>query len=174
MGLGYWIGQALGILAIALGFLTYQVRTQRAVIVAQMAVAFCFVLHFLLIGAVTGMALNVVALIRNLAYFWREKQGKRGQILPIAFTVVMAIVGLLTWEAWYSVFMLAGLVINSYCMSFYDPQKVRASILVSSPMALLYDILVLSIGGAIYESVAVISAAVGLWRFYRKKRENVQ
>ncbi len=129
----------------------------------------CFVLHFWLIGSATGMALNVVALLRNAAYYCRERQGKHGALLPVFFTAVMAIVGVFTWEAWYSVFMLAGLAINSYCMSFYDPQKVRASILVSSPMTLTYDVFVLSLGGAVYEAVAVVSAAIGLWRFYRKK-----
>lgn len=172
--LWYIIGQVLGIVAIALGFLTYQIRTQRGVILTQIAVTACFVLHFWLIGAVTGMALNSVALLRNLAYYWREKRGSHSQVLPIAFTVVMAVVGLFTWEAWYSVFMLGGLVINSYCMSFHDPQKLRVSILVSCPLALTYDVFVLSIGGAVYEAVAVISAVIGLWRFYRKKGEKTQ
>ena len=173
MDVWYYVGQALGVVAIALGFLTYQARTQRGVILAQIAVTGCFVLHFLLIGATTGMALNMVALARNGAYYFREKQQKRGQILPVFFTVLMAVVGLLTWEAWYSVFMLLGLVINSYCMSFYDPQKVRISILVSCPLALTYDVFVWSVGGATYEAVAIVSAAIGLWRFYRKKEENI-
>ncbi len=172
--IGYLVGQGLGLLAIALGFLTYQIRTQRGVILTQIAVTLCFVLHFGLIGAVTGMALNAVALLRNAAYYWREKRGKHGQFLPIAFTAAVALVGLFTWEAWYSVFMLGGLVINSYCMSFHDPQKLRLSILISCPLALTYDVFVWSIGGAVYEAVAVVSAAIGLWRFYRKKEEKTK
>lgn len=70
----------------------------------------------------------------------------------------------ITWEAWYSVFVLLGIGINTYCMSFSSPQNVRKSILVTSPMVLTYDIFARSIGGSIYESVALISAAIGIFK----------
>ena len=165
----YYVGQAIGVLAIVLGFLTYQVRTQRALLLLQVTVAACFCAHYALIGAVSGMALNAAALVRNLCYYWREKHGG-GRLLPIVFTVIMGIVGICSWEAWYSVFVVFGLVVNSYCVSFSDPQKVRASILVSSPAVLIYDGIVLSIGGLVYESVAILSSVIGLVR-YRKRKE---
>ena len=118
------------------------------------------------------MALNAVALVRNLCYYWREKHGG-GRLLPILFTVIMGIVGLCSWEAWYSVFVVFGLVVNSYCVSFSDPQKVRASILVSSPAVLIYDGIVLSIGGLVYESVAILSSLIGLIRYRKRKEQNV-
>ena len=90
-------------------------------------------------------------------------------LLPIVFTVILGIVGVLTWEAWYSVFVFVGLVINTLCMSFSDPQKVRASILVTSPMVIVYDVFALSIGGIVYESVVIVSSLVGLLRFHKGK-----
>ena len=54
----------------------------------------------------------------------------------IVFTVLMGIMGILSWSDWYSIFVFLGLVINSYCMSFKDPQNIRKSILVTSPLVL--------------------------------------
>jgi hypothetical protein len=120
-----------------------------------------------MLGAITGMAMNIVSLIRCVVYYFRNRSGSTERITPIIFTVIMAIMGIVTWNAWYSVFIFLGLVINTMCMAFSDPQKVRASIFVTSPMVIVYDIFTLSIGGIIYESVAITSSVIG---FIRNKR----
>ena len=122
-----------------------------------------------LVSAVSGMVLNIVAMIRNLVYSRRDLKLFSGKWWPIAFAVIMGITGMLFWQDWYSVFVVAGLVINSVCMSFKDPQKIRKSILVSSPLVLIYDAFALSLGGIIYESAAIVSALVGILRFSGKK-----
>ena len=71
------------------------------------------------------------------------------------------------------VYVVLGLVINTLCFSLPNPQNIRKSILVTSPLVLIYDIFVLSIGGAIYESVAIISSIIGIIAHNKKlKAEN--
>ena len=79
---------------------------------------------------------------------------------------------LFTWDGWYSIFILAGICINTYCMSLSDPQKVRKSILVTSPLVLVYDLFARSIGGTVYESVALSSAIICILRM--RKKENAR
>ena len=165
----FLIGQIFGVIAVILGLITYQIRTQKALLFVQTVTALVFVIHYLLIGAVSGMVLNIVAMIRNLVYSRRDLKLFSGKWWPIAFAVIMGITGMLFWQDWYSVFVVAGLVINSVCMSFKDPQKIRKSILVSSPLVLIYDAFALSLGGIIYESAAIVSALVGILRFSGKK-----
>ena len=43
----------------------------------------------------------------------------------------------------------------------------RKSILVTSPLVLIYDVFTLSIGGIVYETVAIVSSIIGIVR-YRK------
>ena len=93
--------------------------------------------------------------------------------MPIVFAVIMAIAGVLTFGEWFSIFSVAGIVINTLCMAFSDPQKVRISILVTSPMVLVYNIFSVSIGGAVFESVAILSSLIGLIR-YLKKSDSVR
>ena len=68
------------------------------------------------------------------------------------------------------ILIVAGLVINTLCLSFKDAQNVRKSVLITCPMVLVYDIIEHSLGGAIYESVAIISAIIGIVR-YRENKE---
>ena len=167
----YLIGQGFGILAIILGFVSYQLKTQKQVLFCQAVVGAVFLVHYALIGAVSGMAMNVISLIRNTIYAVRggKNDTRFDKAIPIVFTVLMGIMGILSWTNWYSIFVFLGLVINSYCMSFSDPQMIRKSILITSPLVLIYDIFALSIGGAVYESVAVISSVIGIIRMKKDK-----
>ena len=135
----------------------------------QTATTLVFVVHYLLIGALSGMALNAVGLIRNIVYSNREKKLFSGRLWPIAFAVIMGVMGLLSWQGWYSIFVVVGLVINTLCLALPDPQKIRKSILVTSPLVLAYDAFALSVGGMIYESVAILSSLVGILRFRKQE-----
>lgn len=162
------IGQIFGVIAIALGFLSYQMKTQEKLILMQALTGFVFIIHYLMIGAVTGMAMNIVGLVRCIVYYFRNKKRSDEKVTPIIFAIIMGLIGILTWETWYSVFVFFGLIINTLCLAFSDPQKVRASILVTSPLVIIYDAFALSFGGIVYESVAIISALIGILRNRKK------
>ena len=129
----YIVGQGFGILAILLGFLSYQVKTQKHLLICQTAVCTVFCIHYLLIGATTAMAMNMVNIVRNLVYYRRNQKGDKSMLMPIVFTAILGVIGVFTWEAWYSVFVFVGLIINSLCMSFSDPQNVRKVYLLRRP-----------------------------------------
>lgn len=167
-GILWIVGQAFGILAIILGFVSYQVKTQRQILFMQSMVAVTFCIHYFMIGAYSAMAMNGVNIVRNAVYDYKNKKGIETKLIPIGFVLVQAVMCALTWEAWYSVFVLIGICINTYCMSFKSAQNVRKSIVVTSPFVLTYDIFARSIGGSIYESVALVSAVIGIIRNRRK------
>jgi hypothetical protein len=164
------IGQAMGIVAVILGFVSYQMHTQKGILLAQAATALAFCVHYLLIGATSGVVMNALAIVRNIAYYYRDKPWLSGRKCPIFFAVLMAILGAASWQGAHSLFIIAGLVINTLCLSLTNPQSIRKSILVTSPLVLIYDAFVLSIGAVVYESVAIIYSVIGILR-YRKQKE---
>ncbi len=163
------IGQALGIICVLLGFVNYQLKTHKQVLYVNILTVACFSLHYFLIGAYVGMALNGVAVLRNIVYYFTGKNEKNNKIAATIFTVIMGAMGALSWQGAYSILIILGLMINSYCMSLQNPNALRKSILVSSPLVLLYNFFVLSIGGIVYESVGMLSAVIGLLRYKEKK-----
>ena len=171
----FYIAQTLGVIAIILGFINYIVKTRGQVILVNSVTNVCFVLHYLCLGAWAGMALNFVAMIRNIVYYYAGKKGKVSKALAITFAVIMGAMGitvsLLAKEGWYFILSVVALMINSFAMSFHNPNHIRKSILITSPMVLAYDCFVLSVGGAVYESVAIISSVIGLIRYKKNGRE---
>ncbi len=162
--MAFIIGQIFGAIAIVLGFLSYQTKTQKQLLLLQTATCVVFCLHYLFVGAITGMAMDFVGFFRNIVYYYRNKSGRDDKLLPIIFAVISAIMGIITWQAWYSVFVFVGLVLNTLALSFKDPQNVRKSILITSPLVIVYDVFTMAIGGVIYESVAIISSIIGIIR----------
>ena len=160
----FWIAQGFTGIAIILGFVSFQLKTQRQLIVAQTATALMFCISYLLLDAPTGLALNLVAIFRNIVYYIRDKKGSKNMLFPIIFACIQGSMGVLTWQGWYSALSAAGIVINTLCMSFKNPQNVRKSILFTSPMVLIYNACVQSYGGIIYESVAIASSLLGILR----------
>lgn len=165
----YIFGQALGVIAIGLGILSYQMKTRKGLVLVQLLTTITFVTHYFLIGAWSGMALNAVSTVRNILFFQVEKKGGSSRKLSYIFAVIMTIVGILTWQDWYSVFMVAALAINCIGMGYTNPQSTRKSILITSPMALIYNCFVWSVGGVIFEAMSIISAALGIWRNRKEK-----
>ena len=168
--ISYIIGQAFGVLAVILGFISYQMKTSKGLLILQSSVSVAFIIHYLLLGAPSGCVLNAVCLVRNIAYFFRDKKFLSGVWVPAVFSVLIAALGFWSWQGWYSLFLIVALVINTVAIRCKDPQVIRASILVSSPLVIVYNVIVLSYGGIVYESVAIVSSAIGLIRTSRQRR----
>lgn len=160
----YIFGQVLGIVAVVLGFVSYQMKTPRGIIVTQMATALVFSAHYLLIGAITATVLNFLGAVKCLFYYFRDKRGSSSMLEPIIFCAVVIISTVLTWEGWFSALIMVGLLVDTIGLSLGDPQKTRGCIFVKSPLCLVYNAMVWSLGGIIYECAVLVSAVIGLIR----------
>lgn len=156
------IGQLLGITAVVFGFISYQMKTSRGILIFQLATALIFSAHYLLIGALTAMALNLLGAISCVFYFFRDKRGGKSITEPIIFIALVIVSSILTWEGWYSAFIMSGLVVNSISLILSNAQKTRMCMLLKSPLCLVYNIIVSSAGGIVYECVVLISSLIGI------------
>lgn len=171
MGPLFIIAQIFGVIAVILGFLSYQMRTRRQILLALSATVIALTLHYLFLGAYTGMAMNAVSLIRNIAYDYRDRKEIKSPLIPLVFTAIQVVMGILTWQAWYSILVLVGIAINTYCVGLCNSQNLRKSILVTSPLVLIYNIFTMALSGIVFEVVGIVSAIIGIIR-HRKKSES--
>ena len=165
----YIIGQILSVIGVIIGFISFQMKTDKEVLTLQTVVTVLFTAHYILLGAYDAAILNAVGIIRNFVYHNKDKKFYSPKIFPVLFAIIMVILGLFSWENWSSILVIIGLAINTVFLSCNNPQTLRKSILVSSPMVLLYNILKFSIGGMIYESVVIVSSIIGIFRYREGK-----
>ena len=166
----YLIGQALGIVAVILGFVSFQRKTAAGIILTQMSAALVFALHYTLLSAPTAIALNLLFAVNCVYCYFRDRRGSKEKIGTYVLIVLVIAIGIVTWEGWYTGSLVVGLVFNTVSIALNDPQKTRKMMLVKTPLCFLYNLMVGSVGGMVYETVVLISSVIGIVRYGRKKK----
>lgn len=155
-------GQILGIVSFGIAFALYQMKDKKSLLIMQTALVTVVSIHYFCLKAYPAMAMNFFGIIRNIVYY--RKDIFKWKHTPLIISVLMMFVGIFSSSGVWSVLVVAGLTINTYCLSFEEPQRFRFSILVTSPMVLIYDIIVFSFGGILMEGISIISALIGIAR----------
>ena len=165
------VGQALGVVAVILGFVTYQMKSPKGLLIVNLITCGVFCLHYLLIGAISGCVMNLIGIFRNVVYTNRDKKAFSSPLWPFVFAAIMLAAGLATWQDWRSVLMVCALVINSLALSMKNAQYIRWSLLLTCPMVMVYNALLHSYGGFVYEGMSIVSAIIGILRFRKTGQE---
>jgi hypothetical protein len=167
--------QIIGFVALAFDASSFQAKHHRSIMSAQIVAAVLYVVHFLLLGAITGAVLNTVSLIRAIVFrkfvsnLSKKRPGKRA-VWP--FVTILAIglaASAAAWQGWLSLLATGGWIITTTAFWQRNEQRVRQLTLAQSPLWLAYDAFSGSLAGVLTEILISSSAAVGLWRFRRHK-----
>lgn len=164
------IGQILGIVAPIITFVSYQVNSKKKLLVLQTVATLSTCLSYMFLDASSGFALNIVCIIRNIAFFFQDSKSKTNMISACILAAVMGGLGFLSWEGPISLLVIFALAANTIFMSFGNPQLLRKSVICTSAMILIYNIFVFSLGGIFNESVAIVASIIGIVRFVKQKK----
>ncbi|MBQ4108537.1 MAG: YgjV family protein [Clostridia bacterium] len=161
---GNFIGQILGIIAVIMAFISFQAKTSRGILIFMVATGALFAAHYFLIGAISGLALNLLTTVMCIIYYFRNKRKSEGKIVPIIFVCLLVFAGILTWVDWRSIFIVAGLGLNAYNLSLSNARTIKKLNFIKAPLCLIYNVLVFSIGGILCEILVMVSSAIALMR----------
>ena len=166
------LGHIIGFIATGLFFLSYQFSDKKKLLFIQIVAVALLCLQYILIGAYSGFGLNIVCVIRNVLYYYKDKKFLSTAFLPVIPALAMIIISAFFWEGYYSLLIIFGLVANTLCMGYFNSQNLRKSVLLTSSCILLYDVIVGSYSGILNEGLSVISAAVGIMRFKNSSEQS--
>ena len=166
------IGQVISVIAVLITFLTYQMRTGRAIMITLSAATIVSCIAYAMLGGTTALWLNLVSIIRNLCYSVERKNKIVYISLPILLALIMTVMSVFLWEGYHSLFFVVGLALNTLAMGYFNPNNLRKSLLLTCTLILIYNLFVPSIGGVINEMVAITSAIVGLIRYGKDRKSN--
>lgn len=170
--ISFYIGQALGILATLITLLSYQTNSNRRLLSLQTAATLSNGLSYLFLQAYSGFALNLLCIARNLIYYVQKPKSAINRLSAVLLSLGMILLGIYSWQGPASLLIMSALTINTFIMSLGSPQLLRKSILLTSSLILVYNVIVFSLGGIANESVAIISSIIGIIRF-RSQKERI-
>lgn len=160
-------GQIISIVAVIVSFITYQMKSSRAIFVTLSIATGISCIAYAMLGGTVALVLNLFSIVRNICYCYKDKKILSSKAVPVVLALIMGVLSIFTWEGAYSAFFVVGIMLNTLAMGYFGPQNLRKSILLTSSLILIYNLFIPSIGGTINEMVAITSAVIGLIR-YRK------
>lgn len=161
-------GHTCGAIAIILFLCSYQFKDKRKLLIIQSVATGMNCLQFMFLGAYSGLTINVIAIIRNLIYSFRDKNKLCGaKWMPYAIAALMTVITAFAWDGWFSAFIIVGIAFNTVALGVFDSQRIRWSILVSCPLILLYDVFTGAWTGVLNEAISIASSIVGIVRYRR-------
>lgn len=164
------IGHIIGFCALILIFISYQIHDKKKLILIQTISTALVCIQYILIGAYSGFALNIVGIIRNIVFYNRDKKFFSGLFFPIFFACVIPLVSLLSWDGYFSIFIVIGLMINTICLGICSTQALRISTIVSCTLIIIYNICARSYSGIVNETITMISSIIGIIRYIRLQK----
>lgn len=161
------LAQIIGILGTCAAFISFQLKENKKFFILQATSGLMFALNFLLLGAPTGCVLNLINIYRGAVM----AGGKRLHKLPflISIQAIYIIATVFTYTNIFSVIALTAQLIGTFAMWSGSGKTIRIlQLFCVSPLWLVHNIFVFSIGGIVCEVFNIVSIIVSLIRFGKK------
>jgi len=157
--------QLIGLFGLASSMLSYQMKTQKKIVLIQIISCSFFTVHFYLLGAYTGAMLNFIAAARSIVFANKDKKWGKSNWWIVFFSIVCIVAVGFTWENALSLMPMAGMVLTTISWGIENARLVRAISLPSSPLWMVYNAVTGSAAGVLTEAfvmVSIISAMIRL------------
>ncbi len=174
-----FIGQVVGIAAMAFNILSYQQKNQKTVIGFQFFGSVLFAVNFLMLGALVGGILNIIGIVRACVFMNKEKIHAEKPVWLWGFIAAYLVTYVLTFTLFGTPVTALNLLIEALPVigmtaitlgfRMTDAKAVRRMGLISSPSWLVYNIANGSIGAICCEVITLGSILIGMFRLDRKK-----
>lgn len=170
------IAQILGFLGFLLAVISFQAKTRKGILFFQMLCGFSFTLHFLILGAYTGCALNILSSLRSVVFYNNNKRWASSPAWPYAFALLFILTGVFTWEGLVTLLPVLACLIYTVTLYMDNPKTVRKFIWIGSPCWIVYNVIKGSYGGILTEVFAMLSIFTAIYRYdvmpaMRKRKE---
>ena len=157
--------QIFGFTAMAIAISTYQFNKHKTIMVLLTLCSTFWCMHFLCLKAYTAVAMNLINIVRNFVYGFRDKKWAQGYVIPVLFLTVSVAAVVLTWSSAWDLLPLLAAVFSTFANWQTDTRKLRYLTYPVSASWLAYNIVNHSYAGLCNEVFTLVSLTVGVIRY---------
>ncbi len=172
--------QVIGIIAMIIGSLSLQSKTQKGIARLQACSTCLFTIHFALIGAFMGAILNFLGMLRALVFSKRDKKWAMHPIWVVIFILLFSLSYFLPFTLFnkpltlfniiIEAIVVIAMIVSTFGLKQQEAKKVRIYTLIGCPLWLIYNICNFSIGGILAECFNITSIIIAMFRLDFKKK----
>lgn len=156
--------QAFGFGGILAAVIAFQCKKHKTILFWRTTNEFLFAVQYLLLGAYTGMAMNLVGCVRNIIFAHNVERKKNNLPFIIFFCLLFIGSGIYTWQGYASIFIIVAKLITTLAYGNKNTTIVRCCVLVTSSSWLVYNLFAGSDAGVICEILTLSSLVLGIIR----------
>lgn len=164
----YIISQVFVILDYGLLALSYYGKSRKSVLIMSFLAVVANTIAYILLNAYTGVAMCIVAIIRNIIFLIDERKNgksdkiyKKDIVILIILFAISIISSIFTYNGFYSLLVVFGTMIYTYSVW---QKKISVYKILGIPtefLFVLYNIYIKSIFGVIAETILMICSIIG-------------
>ena len=182
----YFIGQAIGVIALLFAIISFQQKTQKKIVFIQLISSTLFSVHFFLLGAYVGCLLNFIGIFRAAIFTNKNKKWARNKFwlwFFIAVSILAVVItmdgdlNLLTWNidfgkvhTYFAFLPMIGMILTTVAFWVENAKTVRRISFPSSPCWMIYNAYNSSWAGVATEMFVMCSIIIGMLRHDRSKK----
>ena len=156
MDIVYIISQILVVIYYLVYTSTYSLKDKEKILIIGIIATIISSLSYLLLGAYTGVAMCIIAMIRNI-YFYKSKNISSLLII----LVITIIASILSYQNIYSIFTISATIIYTYGLWQAKTKTYKLLGISVNLLMIIYNISIKSIMGVIFMSLAFITSVIG-------------
>lgn len=164
----YIIAQIVGFIAMGLGIVSYQSKKRETILILQILSNVCWSVQYLMLGAFSAVAANVIGVIRNVIYTFRGKyRFASSRIVPIISAIAFIVFGALTYSTVLDILPVAAMLIATVAFYLTNEQMIRILSLGISLSWFTYGVFAGSIASMISDGMIFITILIAIVRYHR-------
>lgn len=161
----YLVIQALGMIGAVLFFVSFQCRNNNTLFRFQFLSYLLYTIHLFLLGAATGGVSYMINTFRSycLSSNWKFGRSKKMCIMICCMQTAALV---LTWGGWISILPVAANIAVTVGAYTHNARTIRVvTMLINSPLWIIYHIIIGSWAEIIDEMVSEISISISIARY---------
>lgn len=173
----YILSQVFTVIMYGLLAVTYYAKDRKKILILSFASLIANGIAYLLLNAWSGLAMCIVALIRNIIFLLDEKKnGKRDKInktdviVLIILYAISIVSAIFTYEGFLSLLSVIATMLYTLSVWQKNPKVYK---LLGIPIGILwiaYNIYVMSIFGIVLETILLICSTTGYFLEIKKRK----
>ena len=156
----FWIGQIMGIIALVILILSFQINNKKRLLTLQIFSSLFFALQYLFLGAISGCLMNMMTSIRNIVF-----RKFKNIVYLIIIIVIMIMMSIFSYNGLIS--LLPGIAVIIYSIALWQDNLTitRITEVISCLLFIIYNIKFYAISGIISTIIEMTFAMIAIYRF---------
>lgn len=136
------IAQVFGFAAIGLSFFIFIQKKRKRMLVCKLLQNLSWATHYLLIGAYSAMATNLVAASLQGTYLYRSNKDSDNLVIVMVYIAFYIVSAFITWQSAFSILPATSSVLSVIAFNAKKPLYIKLISIPASLCTLIYNIAV--------------------------------